>query len=79
MKTPRNIYGRDFADHLIRSWNFREVRQTGSHIILRTEEPLARTISIPDHKPIRPGTLRNLLDDIAFHKNVSIQDILQKL
>jgi predicted RNA binding protein YcfA (HicA-like mRNA interferase family) len=65
MKLPRDVYGRDLATHLIRRWGFRELRQTGSHIILRTEVPSALSISIPAHKPLRLGTLSGLLDGTA--------------
>jgi uncharacterized protein (TIGR03435 family) len=56
VRIPKNIYGRDFANHLIRQWAFLELRQTGSHIILRTEQPFGLTISVPAHKPLRAGT-----------------------
>jgi predicted RNA binding protein YcfA (HicA-like mRNA interferase family) len=38
---------------------FKERRQTGSHVILRRE---ARTVVVPMHKPIKPGTLRGLIE-----------------
>jgi predicted RNA binding protein YcfA (HicA-like mRNA interferase family) len=73
------VHGRDFADHLIRRWDFREVRQTGSHIILRTETPTGFTVSIPAHKPLRPGTFRDALNDIAHQKQVSVAALLDRL
>lgn len=79
MKLPRNVHGRDLANHLIRRWDFRELRQTGSHIILRTEVPSGLSISIPAHKPLRLGTLSGLLDTIAAHKCISIESLLNKL
>ena len=80
MRVPRDLYGRDFADHLIRRWEFVELRQTGSHIILRTAaQPAGLTISVPARKPLRVGTLSGLLDEVAVHKNVSVEAILHKL
>ena len=79
MRVPRDVYGRDFANHLIRRWAFRELRQTGSHIVLRTDEPSGLTISIPAHKPLRIGTFSDMLYAIAAHKRVSAEDILHKL
>lgn len=79
MKVPRNVHGRDFANHLIRRWKFHEVRQTGSHVILRTEIPFGRTISIPAHKPLRPGTFRDLITDVSHHKNVTPEELLRNL
>jgi len=37
-------------------------RQKGSHIILRRFEPYARVV-VPDHKQVRPGTLRQILNE----------------
>jgi len=35
--------------------------QTGSHIILRNENPPHRRITIPNHKELAKGTLRAIL------------------
>ncbi|SEF56380.1 HicA toxin of toxin-antitoxin [Bryocella elongata] len=79
MKVPRSVNGIDFANHLIRRWHFVELRQTGSHIIVRTETPSRRTLSIPAHKPLRSGTFQDLLDDVAHHKGLSREDVLRDL
>ena len=78
MKVPRDVYGRDFANHLIRRWGFREERQTGNHIILVSDEP-AFHVSVPAHKPLKTGTLSDLLSYIAERRQVSTQDLLRKL
>jgi predicted RNA binding protein YcfA (HicA-like mRNA interferase family) len=36
-------------------------RQRGSHIILRSDKPPFRRLTIPDHKTVAPGTLRAIL------------------
>jgi predicted RNA binding protein YcfA (HicA-like mRNA interferase family) len=79
MKIPRDVYGRDFANHLIRHWDFSEVRQTGSHIVIRTETPFGRTVSIPAHKPMRTGTFRDAAKDVAEHKGVTLAEVLHGL
>ena len=79
MRIPRDIFGRDFANHLIRHWEFRELRQTGSHIILRTDRPSGLTISVPAHKPLRVGTFKGLLDEIAGHKGIATDTLLRHL
>ena len=79
VRVPKDLYGRDFANHLIRKWEFRELRQTGSHIILRTDVPTGYTVSVPAHKPLRPGTLRDLIGAIADHKQVDGMSILRGL
>ncbi|RMF12743.1 MAG: type II toxin-antitoxin system HicA family toxin [Candidatus Dadabacteria bacterium] len=35
--------------------------QTGSHIILRNENPPHRRLTVPAHKPIAKGTLRAII------------------
>lgn len=39
---------------------FRTVRQHGSHMILRRDEPFAQTV-VPDHRELDRGTLRAIL------------------
>ena len=58
MKIPRDVDGRVFADHLIRHWDYCEVRQTGSHIILRTETPEGRRCPFPRINPSASGPWR---------------------
>ncbi len=79
MKTPRDVYGRELADHLIRCSQYSEDRQVGSHIILRTDQPSGQTLPIPAHKPLRTGTLAAIIRMVADHKNVSRADILRDL
>ena len=79
MRIPRDLYGRDFANHLVRRWAFRELRQTGSHIQIRTDHPSGQSITIPAHWPLKTGTLSGILKDIAEHNQVSREDILRGL
>jgi hypothetical protein len=79
MKTPRNLNGADFADTLIRKWDYVHVHQTGSHIIIETERPFHQRLSIPNHKPFKAGTLTTLLRLAAEHKRVSKEDMLKTL
>lgn len=43
---------------LSKNWDYREVKQEGSHIILHTETPSRQRISVPDHNSLRLGTLQ---------------------
>ena len=58
MKLPRDVHGSD-AVKALRRLGFEERRQTGSHVILRKE---SRTVVVPMHKPIKPGTLKGLIE-----------------
>lgn len=37
------------------------ISQRGSHIKLRKFKPVKKTVIVPNHKIIRPGTLNNIL------------------
>jgi len=52
------------------------VNRVGSHIILQTETPRHHRISIPDHKPLRLGTLNALLREVALARGVTREAIL---
>jgi predicted RNA binding protein YcfA (HicA-like mRNA interferase family) len=79
LKTPRNLDGIDLADHLVRHWQYRRVKQTGSHIKLRTDFPHGQTATIPAHKPLNPFTLAGILKEVVAHKGVTVDDILRDL
>lgn len=63
-KLPTDLSGQQVRRALERlGFVFR--RQRGSHMILRRDEPYARVV-VPDHKRIRPGTLRKILHEAAL-------------
>jgi predicted RNA binding protein YcfA (HicA-like mRNA interferase family) len=45
---------------ILQRFGFRVVRQRGSHIILRRDEPFAQVV-VPDHKQLDRGTLRAII------------------
>lgn len=47
--------------------------QNGSHMIYRRSEPPHRHLSIPDHKELRPGTLRSLIRESGLTMDQFIQ------
>ena len=57
-------------------WGYRQVHQQGSHIILQTDTPSSQRIPVPDHNPVRIGTLNSILRLVATHKSVDKQDVL---
>ncbi|MSU49862.1 MAG: type II toxin-antitoxin system HicA family toxin [Opitutus sp.] len=76
MKLPRDLHGRELAAALCRQWDYRQVNQVGSHIILQTDTPGHHRLSVPDHKPLRVGTLNGILRDVATAKHTSREAIL---
>ena len=79
MKLPRDLAGRAPVKVLCRDWGYRVVHQEGSHIILDTEESSHQRIPVPDHNPIRIGTLNTILRLISRHKGVERDEILRSL
>lgn len=79
MKLPRDVSGRDLAKALAQHWGYRQVNQVGSHIILQTDTPSPHRVSVPDHNPIRIGTLNAILRVVAKAKGVSREQIVASL
>lgn len=71
MKIPRDVTGTE-AVKALRRLGFESLRQTGSHHIMRRAE---KTVVVPQHKPIKPGTLRGLLDQAG----VSLDEFIAAL
>ena len=55
------------------------MHQEGSHIILQTDKPSHQRLPVPDHSPLRIGTLAAILRMVAEHKGVERDDILRSL
>ncbi len=79
MKLPRGLHGRELARVFCARWAYRQVNQVGSHIILQTEIPHHHRLAVPDHKPLRIGTLTAMLRELAAAKGVTRADILATL
>lgn len=62
MRIPRDVNGPE-AVKALRRLGFESIRQTGSHHIMKRD---GRTIVVPQHKPIKPGTLRGMLDQAGI-------------
>lgn len=71
MKIPRDVTGTE-AVKALRRLGFESLRQTGSHHIMRRAET---TVVVPQHKLIKPGTLRGLLDQAG----VSLDEFIAAL
>lgn len=62
MKVPRDVSGEQAARALMRL-GFADIRQTGSHRIMRKKQ---RTVVVPMHRPIKPGTLKGLVEQAGL-------------
>lgn len=78
MRLPRDLSGADLAQAL-KTFGYRVTRQTGSHLRLTTSEQGEHRLTIPDHDPLRIGTLSGILADIAAHFELSRDDVARRL
>jgi predicted RNA binding protein YcfA (HicA-like mRNA interferase family) len=62
MKIPRDVNGSE-AVRALRRAGYATLRQTGSHLIMRKGE---RTVVVPQHKPIKPGTLKGMIEQAGL-------------
>jgi predicted RNA binding protein YcfA (HicA-like mRNA interferase family) len=79
MKIPRDLSGAQLVKVLCRDWNYRAVHQEGSHIILQTDTPTHQRLSVPNHNPLRVGTLNGIVRVVSAHKGVGRQQLLDAL
>jgi predicted RNA binding protein YcfA (HicA-like mRNA interferase family) len=79
MKVPRDLSGSQLIKVLCRDWGYQQVHQEGSHIILQTGTPAHQRSSVPNHNPLRVGTLNAIVRTVAAHKGVDRQALLNSL
>jgi predicted RNA binding protein YcfA (HicA-like mRNA interferase family) len=78
MRLPRDLSGNDLAQAL-RKLGYQVTRQTGSHIRLTTTERGEHHLTVPDHNPLRVGTLSGILADVAEHFELSREELAARL
>ena len=78
MKLPRDISGQDLIRYL-KKFGYEVTRQSGSHIRLTTAKQGEHHITIPNHNPLKIGTLSSILTDIANHFNLSKDQLIMEL
>ncbi len=79
MKVPRDLSGTDLIQAL-RAFNYVAVRQTGSHIRLRSMHAgTEHLVTIPNHNPIKLGTINGILNDVAQYLGISKLELIERL
>ena len=78
MKLPGDLSGEELAK-LLRKYGYKITRQTGSHMRLTTHMNGEHHITIPRHKPLKPGTLNSILRDVAEHLGMSKRELMEEL
>jgi len=78
MRLPRDLSGNDLAQAL-RKLGYQVTRQSGSHLRLTTQQHGEHHITIPQHNPLRIGTLSGILTDVATHFELSRDELAERL
>ncbi len=78
MNLPRDIDAPKLIKAL-RKFGYEATRQTGSHIRLTTQQNGQHHITIPNHDPLKIGTLNAILTEVAQHLGVSKQELIERL
>ena len=79
MKLPRDLSGTELIKILCRHFGYRQINQEGSHVILQTDSPVPHRLSVPNHNPLRLGTLNAILRAVAGAKGIAKEEIVQHL
>jgi predicted RNA binding protein YcfA (HicA-like mRNA interferase family) len=78
-KTPRNVSGQDLVKLLVK-YNYVITRQKGSHIRLsRSINDDVHHLTVPNHSPIKLGTLSAILNEVSQHLKIDKQELLNNL
>lgn len=78
MRLPRNVSGKQLALALSRL-GYAKARQEGSHITCTTFVGGEHHVYIPDHSPVKVGTLQAILKDVAQHFAIDVAELLKRL
>lgn len=78
MKLPRDISGEKLVK-LLKKYDFKITRQTGSHIRLTSTIKGEFHLTIPNHNPLKIGTLNNILIDLSGYLKLDKEKLLKEL
>ncbi|MDP2195399.1 MAG: type II toxin-antitoxin system HicA family toxin [Rhodocyclaceae bacterium] len=78
MKLPRDLSGPDLI-RLLAKLGYAVTRQAGSHVRLTTQEHGEHHVTIPNHDPLKIGTLASILAAVAAHHGISRDELLIRL
>lgn len=78
MRLPRDLSGGELVKRLKRL-GYEISRQSGSHIRLTTVERGEHHVTIPNHDPLRIGTLAAILDAVAAHHGIGRDELVNRL
>lgn len=79
MKIPRDIDAPELI-RALRVLGYESLRQHGSHIRLTTAIGGLHHVTIPNHSPLKTGTLvGGVLKPVAAHHGLTVAELIEKL
>jgi len=75
---PKDITGHQLIKAL-RKLGYESIRQSGSYIRIQTLQNGKHSETIPNHKPMREGTVKSILKNIAKHFDITIENLEELL
>ena len=78
MKLPRSLSAQELIK-VLSKYRYEVDRQKGSHIRLTTSENGEHYITIPNHDPIKIGTLSSILGEVANHLAKTKEEVIGEL
>jgi len=78
MRLPRDVSADDLVKALGRL-GYHVTRQKGSHIRLTTERDGEHHEVVPNHDPVKVGTLSGILKSVATHHGMTMDELLREL
>jgi len=78
MKLPRDLSGAALIKALGKL-GYRVTRQAGSHVRLTTDAPAQHHVTIPNHDPLKVGTLAAIIGDVAAHYKLPREEVVERL
>ena len=78
MRTPRDLSASDL-EKALKGLGYEKTRQKGSHIRLTTNLDGVHHETIPNHDPIKIGTLSVILKSIANHHRMTVRELMEQI
>ena len=77
MRLPRDVNANDMVK-VLAQYGYTVTRQVGSHIRLTSKDGL-HSITVPNHDPLKIGTLHGIIKDICTVNNIAVSEFVKKL
>ena len=71
---PKDITGKELVKRL-NLLGYVTIRQNGSHVRIQTEQNGKHSETVPNHNPMKQGTLRKILKNVANHFDLTIDEL----